>query len=179
MRSPAEAYEEFLSNPDQDTLAHLPRFRAEARGNVLEIGVFEGASTSAFLCGVGGRGGHVYSVDMNPACADVFAGNPQWTFIRGDSRRDARKVMESIPGAIDVLYIDGDHSYLGCLADLLIYTPLVRRGGIVMVHDVEPPNDPCRNFPGVPKAFIEFVKEYRLPYEIAPESCGLGIIRIR
>jgi len=38
-------------------------------------------------------------------------------------------------GRLDVLFIDGDHSYEGVLADWLLYSPLVKTGGIVAFHD--------------------------------------------
>jgi len=33
------------------------------------------------------------------------------------------------------LFIDGGHSYTDALADLSLYTPLVKVGGFVLVHD--------------------------------------------
>lgn len=36
---------------------------------------------------------------------------------------------------IDLLFIDGDHSYAGCKADITIWTPHVRAGGRVAFHD--------------------------------------------
>lgn len=35
----------------------------------------------------------------------------------------------------DVLYVDGLHSYEGCLSDLLNYAPMVARGGYLVVDD--------------------------------------------
>lgn len=37
---------------------------------------------------------------------------------------------------IDVLFIDGDHSKAGMLQDYYDYAPLVRKGGIIAVHDI-------------------------------------------
>jgi cephalosporin hydroxylase len=37
---------------------------------------------------------------------------------------------------IDLLFIDGDHSYEGMLRDFYSYGPLVRTGGIIAVHDI-------------------------------------------
>lgn len=37
---------------------------------------------------------------------------------------------------IDVLHIDGDHTYEGAAADYEMYSPLVRPGGLVLIHDV-------------------------------------------
>ncbi len=36
---------------------------------------------------------------------------------------------------IDVLFIDGDHSYAGVRKDFEMYSPLVREGGIIAFHD--------------------------------------------
>jgi hypothetical protein len=37
----------------------------------------------------------------------------------------------------DMVFFDGDHSYEGCRADILGYLPMVRRGGIMAVHDYD------------------------------------------
>jgi predicted O-methyltransferase YrrM len=37
--------------------------------------------------------------------------------------------------SLDFVYIDGDHSYEACLADLNVWTPKVKIGGIVSGHD--------------------------------------------
>lgn len=37
----------------------------------------------------------------------------------------------------DMVFIDGDHSYAGCRADILGYLPMIRSGGIVVVHDYD------------------------------------------
>jgi FkbM family methyltransferase len=37
---------------------------------------------------------------------------------------------------IDLLYIDGDHSYYGVRTDFLLYAPLVRDGGLIVFHDL-------------------------------------------
>ncbi|MET0650789.1 MAG: class I SAM-dependent methyltransferase [Pyrinomonadaceae bacterium] len=39
---------------------------------------------------------------------------------------------------LDLLYIDGDHSFEGVAADFRLYTPLVRAGGLVVLHDIVP-----------------------------------------
>ena len=36
---------------------------------------------------------------------------------------------------IDFLFIDGNHSYEQVLADYLMYSPLVKRGGVIAFHD--------------------------------------------
>lgn len=39
---------------------------------------------------------------------------------------------------IDVLFIDGDHRYDGVAGDFLAYRELVREGGIIAFHDIQP-----------------------------------------
>ena len=45
---------------------------------------------------------------------------------------NSRKLL---PHGIDVLFIDGDHKYESILTDWLLYSPLVKKGGIVAFHD--------------------------------------------
>jgi predicted O-methyltransferase YrrM len=39
---------------------------------------------------------------------------------------------------LDVLYLDGDHSYEGIKTDFELYRPLVRPGGLIVFHDIVP-----------------------------------------
>ncbi|MDD2753533.1 MAG: class I SAM-dependent methyltransferase [Candidatus Portnoybacteria bacterium] len=69
-----------------------------------------------------------------------FARNKQQIYlIRKDSHREetlaeVKKILNGRP--IDFLFIDGDHSYDGIKRDFELYSPLVRRGGIIALHDV-------------------------------------------
>lgn len=108
---------------------HLPRLREAACGAVLEIGVRFGSSTAALLLGLEEQGGHLWSVDTDPCefARGLFEGHPQWTFVHGDSRN-----VTGLPGEIDLLFVDGDHSYEGVLADLMNFGP---RAHTIMLHD--------------------------------------------
>lgn len=56
----------------------------------------------------------------------------------GDSskmRWDAMGVAHGFPDAIDLLFIDGDHSFDGALADLRNFAPYVAIGGWLILHD--------------------------------------------
>jgi predicted O-methyltransferase YrrM len=39
---------------------------------------------------------------------------------------------------VDFLFIDGDHSYEGVKKDFEMYSPLVKKGGIIVFHDIVP-----------------------------------------
>jgi predicted O-methyltransferase YrrM len=59
--------------------------------------------------------------------------------IDGDSRSiPVRNAVERAVGGqrVDVLFIDGDHSYEGVCSDYLNYRDLVRDGGIIAFHDI-------------------------------------------
>ena len=54
---------------------------------------------------------------------------------------------------LDWIYIDGDHSYRGCRADLDAAVTVVRPGGIIMGHDYD------SSHPGVIQAVTEFIDQ--------------------
>jgi len=61
--------------------------------------------------------------------------------VRGDSSAPetlgrVRSLLRGHP--LDLLFIDGDHSYEGVQADFLNYSPLVRPGGLIVLHDIVP-----------------------------------------
>ncbi|MGE3779440.1 MAG: class I SAM-dependent methyltransferase [Pirellulaceae bacterium] len=51
-----------------------------------------------------------------------------------------RQKVESVLGGekLDVLFIDGDHSYTGVKTDFDLWSPLVRAGGLILFHDILP-----------------------------------------
>ena len=59
--------------------------------------------------------------------------------IRADSHREETLVKTRIllkDEKVDFLFIDGDHTYQGVKQDFQMYSPLVKKGGIVAVHDI-------------------------------------------
>lgn len=147
-------------------------YRNDQRGlrTVVEVGVRWGTSTNAFLYGIRDRGRkdskiQLHSFDIKD-CSGVVKDEtlkPYWTFKQEDS-----KSVDWKHGDIDVLLIDGDHSYEGCLADYEKFEPFVKEGGIILFHD------PLWPHKGVTKVFWDHVK---YPKSILPLSkSGMGII---
>jgi predicted O-methyltransferase YrrM len=61
------------------------------------------------------------------------------TVLDGDShdRATLQRLRDQIGGRpVDVLFLDGDHSTAGAQADWDMYSPLVRPGGLVLIHDI-------------------------------------------
>ena len=60
--------------------------------------------------------------------------------IRGNSHSPSNlakaKVVVGGVGKLDFLFIDGDHTYEGVKQDFEMYSPLVRKGGLVAFHDI-------------------------------------------
>ena len=66
-------------------------------------------------------------------------GSQRLHLLRGDSHAD--EMLERAKAALggqtlDYLFIDGDHTYNGVKRDFELYVPLVRKGGIVALHDI-------------------------------------------
>lgn len=57
---------------------------------------------------------------------------------------------------IDVLFVDGDHTYEGCKADFERYSPFVKTGGYVVFDDYTQENNPAN---GVRKV-VEEIKDW-------------------
>jgi predicted O-methyltransferase YrrM len=43
---------------------------------------------------------------------------------------------DNLQPSLDFLFLDADHSYAGVKFDYLHYGPLVRRGGLIALHDI-------------------------------------------
>jgi len=173
--TPREAFELYSTDPVLDTQAHLQFLRESARGNVLEIGVHTGISTAALLLGVEEKGGHVWSVDISGQSRYVWHGHPQWTFLHSDSGAVMGRLGALLPTVFDLVYIDGGHSYEQVISDLANFSPLVRPGGLILVHDVLF----AEFFPGVQRAFDEWRRRLEYDSEIREGSCGLGVLRVK
>lgn len=79
-------------------------------------------------------------------------------------RKPSIEAATEIPDAsLDFVFIDADHSYEGCKADILAWTPKLKPGGLLSGHDYKNTEYPCF---GVDKAVDEFSQETGLPMEL-------------
>lgn len=165
-----------------DISAHLPRlFELASRPHVkvIELGVRNGDSTSAFLAAADEQAGEVWSVDIaHPRVPGEWHDLPFW-YVTVD---DDLKVADRLPDQVDVLFIDTSHTYEQTKAELELYAGKVKSGGVIVLHDTElerpeasPVSDPP--FP-VATAVREFVEGRGWPVEWVEGCWGLGIISV-
>ena len=118
---------------------------------VVEIGTYKGGTLSCWF-DAGDPRAHIVSIDLpmqgvdaGQLAASVARARTRmklsqtFTAIAGNSRDPATRVRleTALAGAsVDFLWIDGDHAYEGVRADVEIYSPLVRVGGLIALHDI-------------------------------------------
>jgi predicted O-methyltransferase YrrM len=86
---------------------------------------------------------------------------------------------------LDLLYVDGDHGYEGVKTDFELYSPLVKRGGIIVFHDIVPDYKTrfgiktSSDVGGVPQFWQEIKSRYADVEEIVEDydqdGFGIGI----
>jgi predicted O-methyltransferase YrrM len=149
---------------------------------IVDLGVDFGFSTIAFARP---NIGTVYGVDwfQGDACAGQRdaeeqcrenlrdAGVENVELIRADFSELAKTAKFSWPYAeIDILHIDGDHSYEAVSRDFREWLPKVRNGGVILLHDTQ-------SFPNDVGRFFREIDE--LPKFEFPHASGLGVITCR
>lgn len=148
--------------------ALLRRVRALRPRTVLEIGTYQGgtlfllatiADDDALLLSVDlpqGRFGGGYTRRRRKLYRSFSRSRQRIELLQRDSHdRETQETVERMVAArgVDVLLIDGDHSYDGVKSDFLAYSRLVRSGGLIIFHDIVP--GPEENVGGVPQFWKE------------------------
>lgn len=135
--------------------SELQRFMARVGSvrprTIVEIGTARGGTLFLLSC-VADPSARIVSVDL-PA-GPYGGGYPSWKgllyrrlvgreqrlhLVRGNSHHEStlQATMRALDGAqVDVLFIDGDHTYEGAKEDFLRYRRLVRPGGLIAFHDI-------------------------------------------
>ena len=124
---------------------HRPR-------NVLEIGTCAGG-TLYCLCRLAEPDGMIVSIDLpdgsfGGGCTEERVDEMRMLFPRDDQqlhllREDSHSsatlanVQNILAGRqLDLLFIDGDHTYEGVKSDFEMYAPLARDGALIAFHDI-------------------------------------------
>jgi predicted O-methyltransferase YrrM len=174
--------------------ALLSTLEAQQPKRIIEIGTAEGgtlflftraAASNATLVSLDleGKGFGVSYPARNRRLYRAFARGDQTVhLVRGDSHDPStlHRVGALAEGPVDLLFIDGDHSYDGVKSDFLDYSPLVRPGGIVALHDIVPASE--ERVGGVPRYWAELKASHPEAEEYvrswSQPGYGIGVIRI-
>lgn len=139
---------------------------------VVEIGVYEGASALVLQRALG-PAAELHLIDPFGRHPDALPGG--WGASERATRallaRSARQLESAGPDVrwhvamshdvaagwtepVDLVFIDGDHSQAGCERDWLDWSPFVRPGGHVVLHDARADRPGGRGLPG-PTAVVD------------------------
>ena len=175
----AELYRQHCLTPS-DIVDHLPTLVdlvvEHDCQHVIELGTRTGVSTIAFLYALEQTGGSLLSIDLDgrPLIGDW----PHWDFVQGD---DLDPQIFAQCDLTDLVFIDTSHGYRHTLQELYLYSHLVRRPGLMVLHDTElehPIGEPLKPAFPVKKAIVEFCEEQSYEWSNNPACFGLGIIRV-
>jgi cephalosporin hydroxylase len=115
-------------------------------GRLCEIGGRAGGSLALFAH-VAQPSARLLSIDLgykpgqDAALRALAVSSQSVTCLAADSHapETVRAVSDWLGGTeLDFLFIDGDHTFDGVAADLAMYGPFVRDGGLVAFHDIVP-----------------------------------------
>lgn len=119
--------------------------------SVVEIGTAQGgtlytwckiSNSDAFIISIdlpGGPFGGGYTLNDIKKLRKYKMKNQKLCFLRKDSHKKETKdkLAKILDGRkIDLLFIDGDHSYRGVKKDFQLYSPLVKQNGLIVFHDI-------------------------------------------
>lgn len=134
---------------------------------VVEIGSFKGRSTNVIADELKyANGGLIHAIDLwkgNTGWRDDFDTDVMKTFlnnvkynshviipVRSDSKKAYKQFKDN---SVDMVFIDGDHSYEGVKADIQNFAPKIKTSGFLLLHDA------------LEKSVIQAIQESELKYE--------------
>lgn len=119
---------------------------------VINIGGAVGTSTAAILRGVEHLGNaFVLSIDIKDCPEEIETLKKQglpYEYPRFEQKISdslnvaeglAERIEKKLMGEIDMVFVDGSHSYEGVYLDLIDYSKILKPGGLLVCHDYEDP----------------------------------------
>ncbi|WP_019616970.1 class I SAM-dependent methyltransferase [Psychromonas ossibalaenae] len=145
----ADGIQTHLTSQEKRVLYKLSRGFAK-KCIAVEIGSYVGASSCFIAGGFTHDDSALYCIDTwnNDAMTEgnidtfhKFKYNCKYflrkiKMVRGLSYEVVNKVRLLAGGNIDLLFIDGDHTYDGVKADWDSYSPMLQKGSVVVFHDI-------------------------------------------
>ncbi|MBL7703049.1 MAG: class I SAM-dependent methyltransferase [Ferruginibacter sp.] len=178
-----------MDKPETQTTAKergaIKKYAAGSR-HAVEIGVFEGVNTVTIAAAMHPEG---KLIGIDP----FFKGRLGICYHEKIARKGISKAklnekvkllpvfsydaVHEIPGDIDFIFIDGDHSYDGFTRDWNDWSGKVKTGGIIALHDTaEPPHDSSVKELGSYKYFNDQVRSDKR-FEIIETVDSLNVLK--
>ena len=173
---------EVLQNPSE--LARALEVHAKVKPRrVLEIGCWDGGTLREWLSATPPPE-VVVAVSLEHRQPEAY---PEWTQAgttlvvgTGDSLSPEMVALMQHHAPYDWAFIDGEHSYPYVSHDVAVVLPLMRKGGVMLLHDVTPGVEPDTHGPSqVLNELIE--KGYRTEvYDSERQrwSAGIGVVYV-
>lgn len=164
--------------------------RVAGRRRVVEIGVWHGVTT-ALLRGAMAADGVLWAVDPFPPGRLGFSlqrpiarhevgrsanGRVRWVRTTGETAAEAYRADAGEP--VELIFIDGDHTYEGLLRDWRAWSPLIGPGGLVCLHDSRSTPERPIDDAGSVRATREVIGQDPA-FELVDEVDSLTIVRRR
>lgn len=114
---------------------------ADRESQFVEVGVWQGRSLVYLAEKVRESGKRIRVQGIDPCkafegqeavCRTHLAPFADFVTLRVESSLDAAAKIE---GPLDLAFIDGDHAEVSALADMVVWWPKIRRGGVMAGHD--------------------------------------------
>lgn len=166
-----------------------------APARICEIGTASGGTTF-LLARMAAPGAVLVTLDLSlragqaEALAILGGRSCRVRAVAADSHDPATvaTVRAEAGGPLDLLLVDGDHSYDGVKTDFDRYAALVRPGGLIALHDIMPDSrsrggpDTGTDAGGVPRFWRELSARHRDTVELiedpAQDACGIGVVTV-
>lgn len=147
VKATIDRIEGWLSDREAAFLYNTARQCTGQNGVVVEIGSFKGKSTVAIGLGLQNNNPRIVAID--PHISNLEHRDQRsslFEFQRNIARAGLADVVTLVVAKsqdvadgwfhpIELLWVDGDHSYEGAMADFELYAPHVVEGGIIAFHD--------------------------------------------
>ena len=151
---------------DEEKLLLYALVRGLKPQSVLEIGVFEGGSSAIILQALeANESGQLYSIDPAPQLAYGQGSAPwldRWHLVKGHSPEAIGRLVTDLRDVtpFDFVFIDGDHSKRGVIADVEGVMPYLTDAAYLLFHDAFAPG-------------VEDAIEYELYINGELADCGM------
>ena len=181
----------FAPNQHRAEILGLLNWVAEKQpSTAIEIGTFQGGTSFLLSCFPSVR--KIVMIDLfvqnRRLLKELSRPGVEWNFVDGDSKKPSTvaKVARLLGSdTVDILFIDGDHTWAGVAGDFLAYAKKVRKGGTIAFHDIVP--DYGRRFgtntgryAGDVPVLWDFIKKRAVSREFvldpAQDALGIGAI---